>query len=159
MANKKVTATQNDELFVLQTGLISESTKKIIEIRDFSKKIEDPENNHKEIVSPTFKLAGGEFSIIVIPDCIRFNEPGFIGVALFNQSKEEQLASATFKVAPFRETGNCEMKKLQAGQAAGWYNFLPQVRYRKGAKVHGDVLQLEVVMTLHRKADGDGWTR
>ena len=152
MANKKVTATQNDELFVLQSGLISESTKKIIEIRDFSTKIEDPENNHQEIDSPMFKLAGVEFSIIVIPDCSRFDDswPGFIGFSIFNRSKKEQLVSATFKVAFFREF---------PAVMAGGFVLLSQEKYRQWAEAHGDVLQLEAMVTLHRKAEGDGWTR
>ena len=156
MANKKVTATQNDELFVLQSGLISESTKKIIEIRDFSTKIEDPENNHKEIDSPMFKLAGVDFSIEVLPDCEALMDR-FIGVRLNNYGNEDQTTSMTVKASGVKRSW--EMREVEAGRSRGIYTLLSHEKYRKWAKKHGDVLRLEVVVTVHRKAEGDGWTR
>ena len=152
MANKKVTATQNDELFVLQSGLISESTKKIIEIRDFSTKIEDPENNHKEIDSPMFKLAGVDFSIDVLPDC-----SGYLCFYLRNYGDEDQTTSVAVKNGPGVDV-NWKMMKVEA-QGIGVFWFISHENYRQWAKDHGDVLRLEVVVTVHSKAESDGWTR
>ena len=54
-----------------------------------------------------------------------------------------------------------EKKNIQAGEGSGWGfpKFLSHEKYREYAKVHGDVLKLDVVVTLHTKAEGDGWTR
>ena len=158
MSKRKVSAsfTEDDEIFVLKTKMISKSTKKTIEIHDFIKKIEDPEKNKKAIVSPKFKLAGAEFSINVFPS-VGVNAP-FIGVFLANYSNEEQMASVTVKEASAGKR-SWETKKVPCGQGYGCLNFLSHEKYREWAKTHGDVLKLEVVVTLHSKAEGDGWTR
>ena len=51
------------------------------------------------------------------------------------------------------------MDRVLAGKGRGWSEFLTHKEYREWAKDHGDVLRLEVVLTLHSKAEGDGWTR
>ena len=58
MSKRKVSAsfTEDDEIFVLKTKMISKSTKKTIEIHDFIKKIEDQEKKIKAIVSPKLEL-------------------------------------------------------------------------------------------------------
>ena len=160
MSKRKVSAsfTEDDEIFVLKTKMISKSTRKTIEIHDFIKKIEDPEKNKKAIVSPKFKLAGAEFSIHIFP-CVAVgvNAP-FIGVFLANHSNEEQMASITVKEASAGKL-SWEMKKVPGGQGFGFPNFLSHEKYREWANAHGDVLKLEVVVTVHSKAEGSSWTR
>ena len=160
MSKKKVPATQDDELFVRKTHLISESVKKTIEIHDFIKEIEDP-YNQRLIRSPKFMLAGAVFSIDVIPDCTDFDDPGFIGVSLGNQSKEDHTALITLQKAIPPPSGVVvsTVGKVLAGKGSGWSNFLSHKEYQQWANAHGDVLKLEVVVTLYRKAEGDGWTR
>ena len=156
MSERKDPATQDDEIFVLNTKLISESSKKTIEIKDFIKKIE--ENNKQRIVSPKFKMAGVEFSIAVYPDNSVHDAPGFIGVYLVNYSNDDQMCSVTSKA--FGREWSWEMKKIPShGKSWGWPEFLSHEEYREWAKAHGDVFKLEVVVTHYRKAEGDDWTR
>ena len=98
MSKRKVPATRDDEIFVLKTRMISESTKKTIEIHDFIKKIEDQDNKNRRIISPKFMVAGDgvEFSIDVYPESSQ-NSPGWIGVVLQNYSNEDQMSSVTAK--------------------------------------------------------------
>ena len=51
------------------------------------------------------------------------------------------------------------MRKIPAGETLGFPTFLSIENYRELAKVNGDVLSLDVVLTLHTKAEVDGWTR
>ena len=44
-------------------------------------------------------------------------------------------------------------------EGVGFPKFLSHEKYRELAKVHGDVLKLDVVLTLHTKSEGGGWTR
>ena len=156
MAEGKDPVTQDDELFVLKDKLISESTKKTMEIHDLIKKMEDPEKNQQWILSPDFELAGVDFSIAVFPDCSANGVPGFISVFLHQNSNEEQMVSVTIKEA----SGVVWGRKMKTEELEwGCYKFLSQEKYREWAKTHGDVLKLEVVVTLHSKAESDGWTR
>ena len=52
-----------------------------------------------------------------------------------------------------------EKRKFLAGKGWGCARFVSHEKYRQFAKDHGDILKLEVVVTLHTKAEGDGWTR
>ena len=56
MSIKDNLGVETDELFVLKTRWIKETTKKTIEIHDFIKKIEDQEKKIKAIVSPKLEL-------------------------------------------------------------------------------------------------------
>ena len=51
-----------------------------------------------------------------------------------------------------------EMMKIEADMGYGGY-MISHEEYRQWAKTHGDVFKLEVVVTLHSKAEGDDWTR
>ena len=157
MSKRKATSTQDDELCVLKTSLISESTKKIIEIHDFIKKIEDEEKNQLKISSPMFKLAGVDFSIEVYPD---YQGSGNIDIDVHfrNHTIEDLLSSITVKEASGVER-SIAMKKVPARMSLGCSWILSHEKYREWAKTHGGVLKLEVVVTLHSKARGDGWTR
>ena len=158
MAQKKISVA-NKELFVLRTPLISESTEKTIQVHDFLKKIEDQETNQQKIVSARFQIAGMEFSIDVYPDAAVYDGSGFIGVYLHNYSKETLMSSVTVKEASGKENSWEMRKEPETERGFGWNKFLSQEKYREWAKDHGDVLKLEVLVTLHTKTEGDGWTR
>ena len=142
------------ELFVLKTTLMKDVTNKTIEIPHFTLKMED-EDNHLKISSPKFKLAGKKFSIDVYPD---YTHSGYIGVFLFNDHTEDQITSITIKEASGEEN-SWEMTKIRAGQRWGFRRFLSHEKYRQLAKTRGDVLRLDVEVTLHKKAVGNSWTR
>ena len=146
------------ELFVFKTGLLTESTEKIIEFHDFIKEIEDESTKMNWKITPKFKLAGADFSLGVVPDNTVNNSPGFIGVYLVNESDEEQTVSGTVKEVS-RKEASFEKKRVLTGNGCGFPTFMSHEKYREWAKNHGDVLRLEVVVTLHKKAEGDGWTR
>ena len=146
---------ETKELFVLKTKWIEETTTKVIEIHDFILKLEEEDKNLK-IVSPNFKLAGKVFFIGVCSN----NDSGFIGVYICNYGNKDQMASITVQETSGVE--RCEEKaKMKAGQAIGFPMFLSLENYRELAKVNGDVLRLEVVVTLHIKVEAEGnvWTR
>ena len=155
MVKRKASVTEDDEHFVLNTKSISKTTKKTVEIHDFISKIEDEDNKMKAIISPLFKLAGVDFSIDVLPDK---EGSGFTGVFLYNCGDEDQMTSSSIKEFSGEE-GDWTMDKIKANQSWGFPEFMSHEKYRQFAKVHGDVLKLEVVLTLHTKAEGDGWTR
>ena len=52
-----------------------------------------------------------------------------------------------------------EKRRILAGKSWGIPDFLSHENYRKLATVNDDVLRLKVVVTLHTKAGGEGWTR
>ena len=145
---------ETNELFVLRTNWMKETTKKTIEIYDFTLKIED-EDKKPKISSPNFKLAGKKFSIDVQPDNIG---SGYIAVVLQNCSKEDQMTSITVQENSGVER-SWKMRKIPAGETLGFPTFLSIENYRELAKVNGDVLSLDVVLTLHTKAEGEVWTR
>ena len=159
MPKKKVPATQADELFEFKTMLVKESVKKSIMVHDFTQKIEDANatvamySPSGSICSPKFEVAGAEFCFFVLPDTL-----GYIGVYLDNLSKEDQMCSVSVKLASGVER-SLKMKKIPSGQGSGCPKFLSHEKYREWAKTHGDVLKLEVVVTVYRKPEGDGWIR
>ena len=144
---------ETKELFVYKTRWNSETTKKVIEIHDLILKIEDEDNWAEAIVSPKFQLAGKDFSVDVVPD-----DDGYIGVHLASYSDEDQICSFTVMETSGVEM-SWEMEKIEADSWWGFPTFLAHKKYRGWAKSNGDVLRLEVTITLHTKAVGDGWTR
>ena len=155
MVKRKVSVTEDDEHFVLKTKSISKTTKKTVEIHDFISKIEDEDKKMEAIISPKFKLAGVDFSINVYPDG---SGCGFICVLLHNYGDEDQMTSSSIKQVSGEEKG-WEMDKIKAKKLWGFSKFMSHEKYRQFAKVHGDVLKLDVVVTLHTKAEGDDWIR
>ena len=155
----------DSESFVFKTHSISETTKKIIEIHDFAMKIED-QNQDKIIVSPKIKLAGKEFSIGVVPNvnneyvrlgCFRRGVP-YIGVYLLNYSNEKQMFSMTVDWTIDCRSGmiwRLEKSMVPVGKIL--VASLSYEKYRKWSKKNGDVLKLEVILTVHT-TEGDGWT-
>ena len=156
MVKRKVTVTEDDELFVRKSKFVSTSTKKTIEIHQLIKDIEDKDNKMKGIITPKFKLAGGDFSIYVYPEFTASS--GFISVFLANFGKEDQMTSIAVKEASGKE-GSWEMDKIAAGKGQGFSKFLSHENYRQYAQVHGDVFKLDVVVTVHTKAESDVWAR
>ena len=156
MEKDKIDVIEDEELFVWKAKMISTSTKKTIKVHDLLQLIED---DSKSPSSPKFQLAGVDFSIDVLPDGAAYGVPGFIGVFLHNYSKEDQMVSVTVKEASGVESNWWEMEELEADTWWGFPSFLAHKRYRRFAKYNGDVLRLEVSLTLHTKAMGDGWTR
>ena len=158
MSIKDNLGVETDELFVLKTKWIKETTKKTIEIHDFLKKIED---DKKGIQSPKFKLAGVEFAIDVYPNNIVNGSPDYIGVFLFNYSGEDQTISMTVKEASGLENLDLEMDIVETGRGWGFHQFLTHEKYRAWAKDNGDVFKLRAEVTVHTKVDTaeDGWTR
>ena len=144
------------ELFVLKTKWINDVTTKAIEIHDFTMKIKDADKNMK-INSPNFKLAGKEFSIGVHPNC---KDSKHIKVYIYNHTDDDQMSSATIKEGS-GHVRSWKKARILAGNGFGFPPFLSHEKYRELAKINGDVLRLEVVLTLHMKseAEGDGWTR
>ena len=65
----------------------------------------------------------------------------------------------TVKEASGLENLDLEMDIVKTGRGWGFHQFLTHEKYRQLAKEHGDVLKLDIVVTLHTKAEGDGWTR
>ena len=141
-----------NELFVLKTKWIKDTTQKIIEIHDFTMKMKD---NKLKISSPNFQLAGNKFSIDVCPD---YMDSGYIAVVLQNCSKEDQMTSITVQENSGVER-SWKMRKIPAGESLGFPMFLSIEKFRELAKFNGDVLSLDVVLTLHTKAEGEVWTR
>ena len=85
-------------------------------------------------------------------------DSGYIAVVLQNCSKEDQMTSITVQENSGVER-SWKMRKIPAGETLGFPTFLSIENYRELAKVNGDVLSLDVVLTLHTKAEVDGWTR
>ena len=157
MVKRKVT--QDDEHFVHKTKWVSTSTKKTVEIHDFISKIEDGDNSKNEINSPEFELEGVNFYISVYPDK---GGSGFIGVYLYNDDiavQDQTISISVQEGSGFVEEKSSEMAVVEADDDWGFSNFMSHEKFRELAKVHGDVLKLEVVVTLHTKAKGNSWTR
>ena len=153
---KRKVPTQDDELYVFKSNLISESTQKTIEIPNFIKEIEDQDNINNKLAtdSPKFKIGGVEFSIGVRPDS---PVDGFIAVHVANYSKEDQMSSVTAKSSGVEKTW--EMEKVPADGNWGWDKFLSHQKYREWAQTHGDVFKLEIAVTHHRaEGDADDWS-
>lgn len=158
MEKREVAVTQDDEAFEWKFRMISTSasTRKTIKLHELLQLMEDESKKTAAIISPKFKLAGVEFSIDVYPEDT--SAPGFIGVFLHNYSNDDPTTSVTFKESSGVER-SWKMERDQAGKIEGYHQFLSHKKYREWAKDHGDVLKLDIVVTLHSKAEGDGWTR
>ena len=136
-----------DELFVEKPSWTSNTVTIGIEIPNFLKKMEE-----KKIVdSPSFKLSGLEFYVQVQAGTEK--NPEFIGVFLFNCSKEVQTMSAIF-VEEGGMSWKFEMKEIWLG--FGCPMFLSHEKFKAG---DGDVFKLKATVTLHQKKTGDDWIR
>ena len=112
-----------NELFVRKSKLISESSRKKIEIHDFIVEIEDEVNLKNGIRSPKFKIAGIEFSIDVYPENSPDDASGFIGVYLDNHGNEDQTTSITVKEASGVKN-SWKMDTVSAGSGWGFPKFM-----------------------------------
>ena len=157
MAKRK----QNGEMFINKAKWSKSSVEKVkyeVEIIELLEKISDDESKWEPIESPKFNLGGVEMSIRVHPK----SEGGVIGVFLHSYSDQDQTCSATIKTPAGVEV-NWERKIIEANQSCGSSRFLTHGEYEKWAKKNGDVLKLDVSVSLYTKemvtTDVDGWTR
>ena len=142
----------------IQADFNVNSTKKTIKFNDFLQLIEDESKNMDKIRSPKFRLAGDDFSIDVYPDNSANDWSGSIGVYLHNYGNEDQTISISVKEST-GEKESLEMEEVEAGDRLEVPLILSHSDYREWAEDHGDVFKLEVMVTVHSKAEGDGWTR
>ena len=156
MAKRK----QNGEMFINKAKWSKSSVEKVkyeVEIIELLEKISDDESKWEPIESPKFNLGGVEMSIRVHPE-----SDGFIGVYLHSYSDQDQTCSASFKTSAGEEV-NWERKIIAANHSRGSSTFLTHGEYEKWAKKNGDVLKLDVSVSLYTKkmvtTDVDGWTR
>ena len=137
------------EVFVLKSkASVEESVIKIVEIHDFSKRIDDLENKKKLIGGPKFKVGEKEFNIAIYPEDPE--DPGHISVFLCNLNGEKIKASISLK----HESGVKRAGKTADGSGGfrnsiGFSKFLSHVAYKKWAEEHGDVFKVEAKITLH----------
>jgi len=121
---------------------------------DFQKEIE---NKKGAIISPKFKLGDVEMSVDVHPD---HNSSGYIAVFLHNYSDQAQMTSATFKANSSEVLLSWKMKENKAQNIFGWVKFLSHKEFKDWAEKNGDLLKLEVTVTLHVKENStDGWIK
>ena len=148
MAKRKL-SDEPDILFVHEAPG-SDVTKTIsVKIKDFTKKMDDLENNKKPIDSPKFTMASKELYIKVCPGGYPgpHNSGKFISVYLSHQCKESISVTANLKAAGVN--GNCKNQEINVGQMAGFHEFVSHVDFRKWAKENEDVFSLEATVTLH----------
>ena len=152
-----------DEEFILKTNLNSHTAVKKVVIHDFKRRMVEAENCPK-ISSPTFQLAGINMFVTVFPKPIK--NPGSIFIGLTGHaSRHDQLTSGKVIVNKEASGGKVffrwEMKKVVAGKWCG-YTWLSKAGYKKYVKKSGDILELEVTVTVHSKVNtssGGEWTR
>ena len=118
-------------------------------VPELLKKISD-EDKKTDFVrsSPRFNLNGVELCIIVCPD---YKSSGFIGVALYNISDQDQMISATFKTSALVGSFCLDRKIIPAWHNYGYDNFLSHDEYKKWAQENGDVFKLEVSVSLRTR--------
>ena len=145
MAESKITS---------RSKLTSQTKKINIEIKDFGKEIIG-EKKGKGIHSH-FNVNGVKFSIEVRPEA----KPDQIGFYVQNQSGEVQATSIELlmkgslsDIFHFSSTFNWSRKELKSG--LGWDAILSHKDYLSWASKNGDVLKLEVDLTLHIKDKSD----
>ena len=151
-----------DEEFILKTNLSSQTAVKKVVIHDFKRKIVEG-GSCLEIESPKFQLAGINMSVNVVPE--NALKPGFIFIGVAHDSGHDQLTSGKIFVNKEASGGKVffrwEMKKVVAGKWCG-YTWLSKAGYKKYVKKSGDILELEVTVTVHSKVNtssGGEWTR
>ena len=126
----------------------SEVTKTIsVQIKDFTKKINDLENKNKPIESPVFKVAGKELSIRVYPGGIPEGSGG-VSVYLSNRSKESIKVAVNFK-ASCCGSKSYKDREIPVGQMWGFGNFISFGAFEEWAAENDDLFILEVRVTLH----------
>ena len=136
------------EVFVLKSKeSVEETVIKIVEIHDFTKRIDDLENKKKPIEGPKFKVGEKDFNIDIYPEDLREGST-HIGVSLCNLNAEKIKASFSVK----HESGVKKVAKnreiLAEGFGFGFPKFLSHVAYKKWAEEHGDVFKVEAEITL-----------
>ena len=155
MAKRKL-SDEPDRKFVHKTQWSEVSETICVEIEDFTEKIDDLVNKKKSIKSPKFTLAGKKLYVGVKPQDSGENSEEFIGVYLYNKTKESITATYHFKSS---SGGNFSREKsiIKAGNRKGPGRFLSHANYKKWARQNQDIFSLEVKVTLHVKSPST-WT-
>ena len=130
-------------------------------IHDFKRKIVEG-GSCLEIESPKFQLAGINMSVIVVPEVVQ--KPGFIFIGVAHDSGHDQLTSGKIFVNKEASGGKTFSWKMEKVPACEWFGFsgLSKADCKKLAKESGDILELEVTVTVHTKVNtssGGEWTR
>ena len=125
--------------------------------------LEHDENKSEPIESPRFNHAHGDVEMSI---CVYLDDgsSGFIGVSLHNYSDRDcQTNFVTFntKTSPYRRSYVYPRAIIQAKEGLASTRILSHCDYKKWAEKNGDVLKLEVSVSLLTKemAAFDGWTR
>ena len=152
----KIPSDDCDEVFVLETKSTTSETKTVmVEIHDFTKKIENEQNKHKPIDSPSFNMVGKKLAVRVYPEEAREDSPG-VGVYLMNQNKEQITATAT--IATKIKNWTMPKGEIEPGEGRGYACFLTHEEYRKWHKENDDIFKLKVNITLHFSEKKSSWT-
>ena len=147
-----------DVFFVLENKSTTSETKTVrIDIPDFTKKIQDEANKMKPIDAPPFKIAGKKMAVSVQPYEARENSRG-IGVYLVNLTEDEKLTATFTMIVCSREltVGPCK-SEIDPDTNMGYPCLLTHEVYKKWAKENGDILKLEVKLTLHFSDNQSSW--
>ena len=128
-----------------------------IDIHDFTERINDQGNKKKEIISPKFKVGETSLTLYVHPQDWRENSQEYIAVYLSNEEKKKVNATYTFKHASGVEK-TFKNQKFEVNDSLGTAQFLSHEAYKKWARNHGDVLKVEVEITLHVEMGPAQWT-
>ena len=148
-----------DEEFILKTNLSSQTAVKKVVIHDFKRRMVEAENCPK-ISSPKFQLTGINM-FVTVEDA---QKPGFIFIGVAHDSRHDQLTSGKIvvnKEASGGKTFSWKMEKVQAGEGFG-FSDLSKADCKELAEESGDILELEVTVTVHTKVNtssGGEWTR
>ena len=148
-----------DEEFILKTNLSSQTAVKKVVIHDFKRKMEEV-GNCPEIKSPKFQLAGINMSVIVVPE--NALKPGFIFIGVAHDSGHDQLTSGKIFVNKEASGGKTFSWKMVEVPSGGYGYSWSKADCKKLAKECGDILELEVTVTVHSKVNtssGGEWTR
>ena len=165
MSKRKIPM-EADEEFILKTSqlnLSSQTAVKKVVIHDFKRMMVEAGNCPK-ISSPKFQLAGINM-FVTVEDA---QKPGFIFIGVDHDSRHDLLTSGKVIVNNSLSSGgkiffSWEMKKVAASKWFGHTCLSTGLfDYTKLAKECGDILELEVTVTVHTKVNtssGGEWTR
>ena len=161
MANRKL-SDEPDISFVHEAPWCSEETKTIsVKIKEFTKKMNDPEHKDKLIESPAFTMAGKKLSIGVKPWGGEQSGEGFVSVFLCNPGKKSIKVTANFKAScgidESLKIGTMKNREIPSSQMLGFRTFFSHSAFEKWAEENEDVFSLEVTVTL-RIQGASNWT-
>ena len=116
-------------------------TKLKFQFEDLLKIIADEQRREESIL---FSVGGAEFNIDVCPEYDE--DPGYIGVYLWNHTNEDQLTSVKIRHASGVEK-SWEKKVVEATSNWGYSQYMSHKDYKTWANKNEDVFKLEVSVT------------